>query len=64
MFLSVIRKCSDPNPRRFAPRIGAREGRDHAALHDGDNEAIVGAVPTGIGPPQSRFSFKIAVEAE
>ena len=45
-------------------RIGAREGRDHAALREGDNEVIVGAVPTGIGPPQSRFSFKIAVEVD
>jgi hypothetical protein len=45
-------------------RIGAREGRDHAALRDGDNEVLVGAVPTGVGPAQSRFCFRIAIETD
>ncbi len=44
-----------------AKRIGPGAEHDHAPLRSGDNEVVVGAVPTADGAPQSRYRFRVVV---
>ncbi len=45
-------------------RLGPREERDQAPLRSGENEVVVGAMPSALGAPHSPYRFRIVVGPE